>query len=593
MLKKGRYFRSSGLFLFSLLIINFIILSLSYVYFRAEKTQILDNLINPDTEIIKLKAYMIVFCGLIILAFNAAFSFFWFRHRNELTALEKDKLLLIEQFAMLSRFANDAILVFTEDHTIIQVNDKALELYGYSRSDILGMTVEMLRIPEERHDVEELLLKVKAENGLRFETVHMTSKGNGFPVEVSMRYMELMGSNCFQAVVRDITQRKQFEKALIASEERLRMITNTVPLIVWTATAEGYIDFVNSRFEEIVGIYPIRENATIDFIHPDDRERVINYWLKAVNDPKQHQTQLRIRSKEGTYRWYLCMAMPSFNNEGRILRWFGSATDIDELENRVAQRTAEIKEHEKEIVKLNQSLQEHALNLENANKELEAFIFSVSHDLRAPLRAINGFSMILLDEYKNKLDPEGQAMLEKVWNNADRMRQLIEDLLRLSKTGRHALSFTYIDMNALFNSMIEETKQLYPERQIISLIREMPGAYGDISLMKQVLLNLLSNAVKFSGNRECSEIEIGGSRNNGEIYYFVKDNGTGFDMKYADELFGVFRRLNNAEGFEGTGVGLALVKRIIEKHGGKVWAQSEPGNGATFSFSLPDNRLIS
>ncbi|HLO58281.1 MAG TPA: PAS domain S-box protein [Bacteroidales bacterium] len=590
MLKKGRYFRSSGLFLFSLLVINFIILSLSYVYFRTEKAQILDNLMNPGAEIVKLKAYMIAFSGLIILAFNTAFSFFWFKQRNELSALEKDKLLLIEQFAMLSRFANDAIIVFTEDHTIIQVNDKALELYGFSRSDILGMTVEMLRIPEERDDFPAMLLKVKADNGLRFETVHMTSKGTGFPVEVSMRYMELMGSNCFQAVVRDITQRKQFEKALIASEERLKMITNTVPLIVWTATAEGYIDFVNSRFEEIVGFYPIRENATIDFIHPDDRERVTKYWQSAVNEARQHQIQLRILTKEGIYRWYLCMAMPSCNSDGKILRWFGSATDIDELENRVAQRTAEIKEHEKEIVKLNLSLQEHALSLENANKELEAFIYSVSHDLRAPLRAINGFSMILLDEYKSKLDTEGQNMLGKVWNNADRMRQLIDDLLRFSKTGRHALSITYIDMNALFNSMIEETKQLYPERQIKTSISEMPGAYGDLSLMKQVLLNLLSNAVKFSGNRECSEIEIKGSRNNEEICYYIKDNGTGFDMKYADELFGVFRRLNNAEGFEGTGVGLALVKRIIEKHGGKVWAQSEQGNGATFSFSLPDNR---
>jgi light-regulated signal transduction histidine kinase (bacteriophytochrome) len=270
--------------------------------------------------------------------------------------------------------------------------------------------------------------------------------------------------------------------------------------------------------------------------------------------------------KDGSYRWFLCSAIPLCNDEGNVVKWYGSATDIDELENLVAQRTAE---------------------LSDTNKELEAFIFSVSHDLRAPLRAISGFSQILLDDYRDKFDVVGLQMLQKVWGNADKMKNLIEDLLRLSRTGRQELSYTSIDMPALFNSMIEEVRQIYPEREVITKMSPLGKAYGDLALLKQVISNLLSNAVKFSGKKPVSEIEIGSFNGEGEMSYYVKDNGAGFDMKYVHELFGVFRRLNNAEDYEGTGVGLALVKRIIDKHGGRVWAISEPGQGATFYFSLP------
>jgi len=247
--------------------------------------------------------------------------------------------------------------------------------------------------------------------------------------------------------------------------------------------------------------------------------------------------------------------------------------------------------HENEILKLNSILQEHSYNLEYTNKELEAFTFSVSHDLRAPLRAINGFSQILLDEYGDKLDSEGRKILGKVLGNAGRMRHLIDDMLRLSKTGRQELRYTRIDMHALFNSMTEETRQLFPGRTTSVKVGTTAKAYGDLSLLKQVIGNLLSNAVKFSSGKEVSEIEIGSSMGNNEMIFFIKDNGIGFDMKYATDLFGVFRRLSNAEEYEGTGVGLALVKRIIDKHGGRVWAESERGKSATFYFSLPLSKI--
>jgi two-component system sensor kinase len=237
-------------------------------------------------------------------------------------------------------------------------------------------------------------------------------------------------------------------------------------------------------------------------------------------------------------------------------------------------------------------LQEHGYNLENTNNELEAFIYSISHDLRAPLRAINGFTRIILDDHSSELKSETQFLLQRVWDNANKMRQLIEDLLRLSRTNRQELSFALIDMHALFMSLVEETRQTFPGHKISATIHPVPKAIGDLALLKQVVSNLLSNAVKFSGKNEISEIVIGSLYEAENIVYFIKDNGIGFDMKYAQNLFGVFRRLSNSEDYEGTGVGLALVKRIIERHGGRVWANSEPGNGATFFFTIPKVKTI-
>ena len=187
-----------------------------------------------------------------------------------------------------------------------------------------------------------------------------------------------------------------------------------------------------------------------------------------------------------------------------------------------------------------------------------------------------------------KLDNTARELLEKVMNNATRMRQLIDDLLRLSRTSRQELKYALIDMPALFNSMLEEIRQQFPERTIYSTINQMPAVYADLALLKQVLSNLLSNAVKFSSGQQITEIETGCSTEQSENVFYIKDNGAGFDMRFAADLFGVFRRLDNAVDYEGTGVGLALVKRIIDKHGGRVWAHSEPSKGATFFFSLPE-----
>jgi signal transduction histidine kinase len=227
------------------------------------------------------------------------------------------------------------------------------------------------------------------------------------------------------------------------------------------------------------------------------------------------------------------------------------------------------------------------LEVEQANKELEAFSYSVSHDLRSPLRAIDGYTQMLLEDHAGKLDPEGQRLLGVVLKSSHRMGLLIDDLLKFSRLGRTPLRLAAVDPNRLVQEVLEELLEAQPGRKIRSNIGTLPPAKGDAALLRQVFVNLLSNAMKYSGTREIADIEIGGTVGPGAVTYFVKDKGVGFRMEYAHKLFGVFQRLHSSDQFEGTGIGLALVQRIIHRHGGRVWAEGREGEGATFYFTLP------
>ena len=241
-----------------------------------------------------------------------------------------------------------------------------------------------------------------------------------------------------------------------------------------------------------------------------------------------------------------------------------------ELEQRVWQRTAQ---------------------LEAANKELETFSYSVSHDLRTPLRAIDGYSRILLDEYTDKLDNEGKRLLNVVRDNTRKMGQLIDDILQFSRSSRLEMTFSDIDMEKLVHEVVEELQPAVTNCKLQVEVEAIPPTTGDLAMMHQVFVNLLSNAIKFSRFREPAIIKVGGSINNDEVVYFVRDNGAGFDMRYTDKLFGVFQRLHSVEEFEGTGIGLAIVQRIITRHNGRVWAEGKVNEGATIYFALPIKRI--
>lgn len=248
-----------------------------------------------------------------------------------------------------------------------------------------------------------------------------------------------------------------------------------------------------------------------------------------------------------------------------------------------------IDKHQQEIAlfKLNEDLRAKNEELDVMNKELESFSYSVSHDLKAPLRSILGYSQILKEDFGEKIGDEGNQVLSVIAENASRMNKLIDSLLNLSRLGRKGMAETEVNMNLLVANVIEELKTEPSANKVSWKIGELKTTRGDFELLKQVYFNLISNAIKYSSKKEQPQIEIGGIPNEKGNTYYVKDNGAGFNMEYKNKLFGVFQRLHTANEFEGIGIGLAIVQRIVNRHGGQVWAEGEENKGATFYFMLP------
>jgi len=231
---------------------------------------------------------------------------------------------------------------------------------------------------------------------------------------------------------------------------------------------------------------------------------------------------------------------------------------------------------------------EHAnRELEALNQELKAFSYSVSHDLRSPLRTVQGFCQMYLEDYGSTIPPEGRRLLDHVMSGSKRMGQIIEDLLTLAQLGRQELRRRPLALNPLVERLVADLRSRSPDRKVQVVIGSLGECDGDASLLEQVLVNLLSNAFKFTGKREVALIEVGCQHEGDERVYFVRDNGAGFDPRYLNKLFGIFQRLHTAQEFEGTGVGLSIVQRIVQRHGGRIWAEGSPDQGATFYFTLP------
>src|SRR5882724_5125215 len=367
---------------------------------------------------------------------------------------------------------------------------------------------------------------------------------------------------------------RKMAAALQDAARRERGVFENALDVICSTDAEGKFLTVSPSSLKVWGYLPeelIGRNYT-EFLVPDDISRSEQNAAEIAHGKPVTDFENRYVRKDGS----------TVN-----MLWSAWWSEVDQTIHAMARDITGRKEAEAAISELNNDLEKRAAQLEAANRELEAFSYSVSHDLRAPLRAIDGFSRILQDEYSGKLDENGNRLLEVVRKNAQNMGQLIDDLLAFSRLGRKEIQPAQIDMADLAKSVFAELHSADPACRSRLEIESIPPALGDPALLRQVFVNLLSNAAKYSRIKQQPIIEIGGGSKNGRNLYFVKDNGAGFDMQYADKLFGVFQRLHHPEEFEGTGVGLAIVQRIIHRHVGKVWAEGKVNDGATFYFTLP------
>lgn len=369
-------------------------------------------------------------------------------------------------------------------------------------------------------------------------------------------------------------QKKTEENLREKTEELDRYFSNALDLLC-IADMDGSFRRLNPQWEATLG-YKVEElvgRQFLDFVHPDDLEATHQAFEQLANKKEILNFTNRYCSKDGTYRWIEWRSVPL----GNFI--YAVARDISRR-----------KRAEEEIFKLNQELEQRVIRrtaqLENANKELEAFSFSVSHDLRAPLRGIDGFSQILLDEYKSKLDERGQDYLERIRKGAQNMAQLIDDMLNLSRVTRSEINITKVDLSLLVNKITQNLCELEPDRHVEIIVQSRITVLGDEHLFRIMLQNLLNNAWKYTSKHNTAIIEFGKTEQNGKQVFFVRDDGAGFEMQYANKLFGAFQRLHSIKEFPGTGIGLAIVQRIIHRFGGDVWAESEVEKGATFYFTI-------
>lgn len=373
-------------------------------------------------------------------------------------------------------------------------------------------------------------------------------------------------------------ERRRADDALRASEARWRTLMDNSPQVILTLDSSGQISYQNRDFAGFT-LVEGGEKSLYDCLtpeaHPVLRQALAQVFDRAISA----SFELAAPAPDGRLNWYACNLAPLVT-EWRVGLAILNATDITVR-----------KQAENEVRKLNEELeqrvQERTRQLEEANQELEAFSYSVSHDLRAPLRAMDGFSQILNAEFADTLPDAGKHYVTIIRDSAGRMSQLIEDLLRFSRLSRHPLTRRSVDTLTIVNESLDNLALEREGRHIEVLVSPLPACVGDPALLRQVWMNLLSNALKFTRKRDQAHIEIGCTEEDSTLTYYVRDNGTGFDMRYADKLFGVFQRLHSAEDFDGTGVGLAIVQRIVRRHGGHIWAQAAPDEGATFYFSLP------
>jgi PAS domain S-box-containing protein len=378
-------------------------------------------------------------------------------------------------------------------------------------------------------------------------------------------------------------QNLQAEKdisAALKETDDLRAALDEHAIVAITDIA-GKITFVNDKFcaiskysrEELLG----QDHRLINSqYHP--KEFIRTLW-QTIGQGKMWHGEIKNKAKDGTYYWVDTTIVPLLNAEGKPRQYVSIRTDITERK-RVEQ---EIKDLNAE---LEQRVAERTEQLQLANKELESFSYSVSHDLRSPLRAVDGFSQAVLEDYGSQLPEEGQRYLRTIRNGAQKMGTLIDDLLTFSRLHRLPLQKTRTDTVAMVKGILAELLLQEMERPVEVQVGDLPPCQADPALLKQVWINLLSNALKYTRTRHPAVIEVGSEKQGGNTVYFVRDNGTGFDMRYSEKLFGVFQRLHRVEDYEGTGVGLAIVQRIIHRHGGHVWADATPDVGATFYFTL-------
>ncbi|MFA6598395.1 MAG: PAS domain S-box protein [Ignavibacteriaceae bacterium] len=490
-----------------------------------------------------------------------------------------------EKYRTLVSQSPDGIFIFDLNGNFISANRAMYETLGYNEQEFLAMNIWDI-IPKEYETLHKSRLKKIFEEGGIDQSAEykvIGKDGSEFIVDISsVPYLQNGKCVGIQGVARDITIQKKAELAIKESEEKYRKLVQASPDGITIIGQDGKITYFSPKIKEIFAIADdssVIGSDALNWIADEDRPKAANNMRELFQNNIPNVYRYKLLKHDGTVFYGEVSGAPLLDANSNLTAMIAITRDV----------TESVKALE-EIQILNTTLEERVRErtsqLETTNKELESFSYSVSHDLRAPLRGIDGFSNILFEDYTDKLGEEGNRIINVIRKNTQKMGHLIDDLLAFSRIGSRDLVKAEIDMSNLANSVFLEITSKHEREKISFSISNLPYSKGDPSMIRQLWTNILSNAVKFSSKKEKSIIEVTNKMENGKIVYCVCDNGIGFDMKYYNKLFGVFHRLHREDEFQGTGVGLAIAKRIVTKHGGTIWAESEINVGTTFYFTV-------